>query len=135
MQFDFSHLYKSKQLNFGKFSVTITEIPHGAYADAQDSLLAQSEVKELSKEGINSGMVNGLRTGKMSISQYNDVRTIGAIKSWTLKTVSGDDVPVCIEAYRQLPHMITEKIEKGIKELNPTLDDDFPAESGSEGES
>lgn len=125
MDFDLSYLYKSKTLNFGKFKVVISEIPHGAYADAQSALIAKTNVDSLDKNAINRGLLDSLRNGSLSASEFNDMQTISAIQSWSLKTKSGDDVPVCIEAYRLLPHAITEQIEKEIKALNPALDEEF----------
>jgi hypothetical protein len=130
MTFDLSHLYKTSVLNLGAFKVTVQEIPHGRYSDSQSDMLAKINLDDgMSKKSIDKGMVQALKTKALSLGEFSDAKTIAGIQSWTLKDANQNEVPVCIEAYRALPHAITEQIEEGIKALNPTLEDDFPSES------
>lgn len=138
-QFDFSHLYKTETVNIlDLFTVTVREVPHGEYAKIQDRLLSQldnSALKNASKNGgaIQQGMIESLKRGALSAADFTDNQTLASIQSWTLKDVHGNNVPVSIEVYRNLPHYITEKIEAAVEELNPALDAEFPSESDSEG--
>lgn len=131
MTFDLSHLYKQSVLNMGAFKVTIQEIPHGKYSDAQSEMISKINLdgKKFSDANIQNGMMQAVKDKKMSIGDVEDFKTIAGIASWTLKDKDGNEVPVCMEAFKALPHAITEQIEKGIEALNPTLDDDFPGES------
>lgn len=125
MTYDFSHLYKTKTLSLGKFQVVVQEISHGKFAEAQDEMLSKVDW-DGEKDSVNKSMLAAVKAGKLSTNDMNDFRTIAGIQSWTLTDKNtGDIVPVCLEVYRLLPHVITEQIEKAIEELNPELDSTF----------
>ncbi len=80
-------------------------------------------------------MVNNEEEVKQQIKEkevdpvaYSDNRNLAGVASWTLRTKAGLDIPVCDRAWELLPHRLTELIEKGIAELNPTMDSDFRPE-------
>lgn len=127
-QFDFSHLYRTETVPIahdGKtlFTVTVREIPHGVMTDLQAQMLGQMQFQNHSKR-LAPDLVKSIKGG-MNPNDFNDGKTIAGIQSWTLQDANGDDVPVTIEAFKALPHAITEQIESAIERLNPELDDDF----------
>lgn len=127
-QYDFSDEYLSKELNLGIFNgypflVTVQEIPHGKYTQLQKSFIGKMHLTDNEKDAKKQ-----LREKEVDPIGYTDNRTLAGIREWTLKTRDGQAVPVCESAWNALPHRITEQIEKGIAELNPTLEDDFRGE-------
>lgn len=123
---DFADEYNSKELDLGFFNgypffVTIQEIPHGKYTQLQQSLIGKVRIPD-----SKTAAKNVLADKEVDPVAYSDNTNLAAIGSWTLKTKAGLDIPVCEQAWNFLPHRITELIEKGIKELNPTLESDFP---------
>lgn len=135
-QFDFSHLSKTEtvEIMFNgavAFTAIVREIPHGAKADAQRMMMASLD---LSIKGMNKGQIDsalsrsmekGLKSGNLDITASSDMEAVAAIQSWTLKNKEGDDIPVCLEAWRALTHNITEQIEAAIERLNPEMDENF----------
>lgn len=122
---DFKDEYQSKVLDLGFFNgypffVTVQEIPHGKYTQLQQSFIGKMRVAEDEKS-----LKKQLAEKEVDPVAYTDNRNLAGVASWTLKTKAGKDIPVCDRAWEFLPHRITEEIEKGIKELNPTLDSDF----------
>lgn len=127
--FDFSHLYKKETVDIcGLFSVTVREIPHGDYAKLQKNMLGNVHLST-SQHEIN----NQIRQKTLDVTDFQDRRMLMAIDSWTLTNADGTPVDVTMEAWHALPHSLTEQIEKAVKGLNPTLDEDFQGESGSTG--
>jgi hypothetical protein len=136
MTFDFSHLYTTETIKIqvkGKivFSVVVQEIPHGAKADAQKVMLSNIDLnlKGMKKDQINSALANGmsssLKSGNLDVGISADMESIAAIQSWTLTDKKGDPVPICLEAWRALPEIMTVQIEEAIERLNPEMDEDF----------
>lgn len=120
VQFDFSHLYKSETVEvMPGFSVTIREVPHGEYVDMQKNMFGSFQVTTDKRK-----MQQQLESMSMSPADFVDGLHFLAIESWTLKDASGNDVPLSVDAWKALPHRITEQIEEVITRLNPTIDDD-----------
>lgn len=124
-RYDFSDEYNTKDLDLGVFNgypfrVTVQEIPHGKYTQLQQSFIGKMHIAE-----NEHSLKKQLSEKEVDPVIYSDNRTLAGIQSWTLCERNGTPVPVCPEAWQALPHRITEKIEKGIAELNPTLDSDF----------
>lgn len=142
MQFDF--LYKEKTLQLGTMpngdvvTVTLCEIPHGEYAKIQDNLMKVLDSRTIANakkdsSAITAGMIESIKKNLFSSTDYNDQQTLAAIKEWNLPDDNGGIAPITLDVYRQLPHSITELIEKAVEELNPSLDKEFPSEPDSEG--
>lgn len=132
---NFSHLYRTEDVHIerdGKtlFVVTVGEIPHGVITDLQAQMLSQMQF-ENQRKGLKPDLVKSIKGG-LNPNDFNDGKTLAGIKSWTLTDDDGNAVPVTIEAYKALPHWVTEQIEAGIERLNPELDDDFRHDDGSE---
>lgn len=126
--YDFSDQYLSKELDLGQFNgypffVTVQEIPHGKYTQLQKNFIGKMHLTDNEKDAKQQ-----LQDKEVDPVAYTDNRNLAGIREWTLKTKAGDDIPVCDGAWEALPHRLTEKIEKGIAELNPTLDKDFREE-------
>lgn len=119
--FDFSHLFRTETVNISpELVVVVREIPHGDYVEMQKALMGDIKLSR-DKNAINRQIENI----KLSAPEFADRKAVLGIQSWTLKDASGKEAPVCIEAWRALPHHITEVIEKAIDDLNPDIDDEF----------
>ena len=130
MTYDFSHLYKRETVDIGLFSVTVREIPHGEMVALQESILGRTHLSS------NKGEVQRqIEQITFSGPEFADQQALMGIESWTLQDSAGEPVPVCLEAWRALPHHITEAIEAAIEELNPEMDEEFPGEPGNGSES
>lgn len=130
MTYNLSHLYRTETVDIGPFAVTVREIPHGEFVKLQKSMLGT-----ISLSGDQSSIQRQLESKKLDGAEFADQQAMLGIDSWTLVDLKGEAVPVCLEAWRALPHHITERIEEAINRLNPDVDDDFQSESGSESES
>lgn len=134
MTFDLSHLYRSETIDVLTiddkvvFSVTVRQITHGEQTDAKALVMSEVEVpidgskahrRRKLRDELKKAMQNGV-SAKISI--YEE---IAAIESWTLKDASGQDVPVCVEAWRALPALFATQITEAIEMVNPELDDEF----------
>ena len=127
-KYDFSSEYLQKELDLGEFMghpfiVTVQEIPHGKYVNLQRDFIGTISVPK--DKADQERIFNEKQVDPIS---YADGNFLAGIASWTLKLRDGTDVPVSQEAWEALPHRITEQIEKGIKSLNPTMEDDFRKE-------
>lgn len=125
MTFDFSNLYKTETVNIGiqgkdLFAVTVREIPHGEFLQLQKDTIGEMKLTKNKREAERQ-----LENIKISAPEMADRKTLLGIAAWTLKDATGADVPVCLEAWRALPHSITEQIEKAVNGLNPDIDDEF----------
>lgn len=135
--FDFSHLYRTETVEVkasdGKvlFTAVVREITHGEKTEAQS--LSANEI-EFPTEGSKKSRERVLKQQMQSLDKTSMVvRTalseeVSAIMSWTLRDASGNDVPVCVEAWRALPVSLAKQIEEAIERLSPELDDDFQNE-------
>ena len=136
MTYDFSHLLRTETISIeGWFGVTLREIPHGEVVGMQAEMfksvkLDMSGGKHAIKTSVNREVQRVLNSGEMSPTEFQDQKMLLGIESWTLQDYDGNDVPVCMDAWKALPHAITERIEKAIGELNPDLDEEFPGKSG-----
>lgn len=132
--YNFSHLVatetvKVKQPASGKtlFTAVVREITQGDKAEAQRAMFKNVSLdtggsKTQLKRSINSALNSVMQSGEMlTISELEEV---AAIESWTLKDADGNEVPVCVEAWRALPASLASQIEEVIERLNPSLDDD-----------
>lgn len=133
MTYDFSHLYNTETVNIGMigneiFSVTIREIPHGQHIELQNEIVGSVplDTKRAKKK---------VATATYDAALFSDKRNLLAIESWTLKDTNGDSADVCLDAWRSLPERITHEIEKAVSKLNPSLEEEFQAESRDDGES
>jgi hypothetical protein len=136
---DFADEYQSKVLDLGFFNgypflVTVQEIPHGKYTKLQKSFVGKMHLTD-----SEAAHKKQLEAKEVDPIEYVDNRALAGVASWTLKTKAGQDIPVVDRAWELLPHRLTEAIEKGIAELNPTMDKDFRPElvdsAGDMGES
>lgn len=119
-QFNFSHLYTTETVELPEgFSVTVREVPHGEYVDMQKSMFGSFQVTTDKRK-----MQQQLENMQMSPADFIDGLHFLAIESWTLKDADGNDVPLSLEAWKALPHRITERIEEVITRLNPSIDDE-----------
>lgn len=122
MTFDLSHLYKRNTIRVGGlFDVTVREVPHGQLADLQADIYGElrlsSNTRNLNKQ---------IEEKKLDVMAHKEAQSILAIESWTLKDAVGADVPVSLEAWRELPAKMADTINEAIEELNPTPGEDFP---------
>jgi hypothetical protein len=127
-KYDFSSEYLQKELDLGEFmghpfKVIVQEIPHGKYVNLQRDFIGTMSVP---KDKADQERI--LAEKQVDPIGFTDSNFLAGIASWTLKLRDGTDVPVNQEAWEALPHRITERIEEGIKSLNPTLSDDFRPE-------
>ena len=130
MTFDFSNLYRTQTVTIGiqdkdLFTVTVREIPHGDFLQLQKETIGETRIPKNKRDADRM-----LENIKFSAPDMQDRRMLLGIQEWTLKDAKGVDVPVCMEAWRALPHVITEQIEKAVNGLNPDLDEEFQGESG-----
>lgn len=133
MQFDFSDAYQTEEVDCGMvngfpFLVTVTELSNEVYVRFQQEFLGTFTVPE-NKRDLKAQLAQKV----IDPTKRNDRLSLAAVKSWTLKNRSGEDVPVCEPAWKALPRRLTELIEKGIERLNPEIDSDFPSDNGGEG--
>lgn len=124
-RYDFSDEYNTKEVDLGIFNgypfiVTVQEIPHGKYTQLQKSFIGTMHIAENEQE-----VKKQLAQKEVDPVTYSDNRTLAGIREWTLREKDGTAIPVLQEVWEALPHRITEQIEKGIAELNPTLSSDF----------
>lgn len=130
MTYDFSHLYKTETIALGTtekgepITITLREIPHGEFVELQKAMMGELTISK-NKRDIERQLSNI----KFSAPEFADRKSVLGIQSWTLKDANGIDVPVCLEAWRQLPHHVTEAIEEAIDRLNPEIDEEFQDES------
>lgn len=130
MTYDFSHLYKTETIEVASFNVTVREIPHGEYVAMQKDMMGEIRMSK-NKHEIERQIENITLSGP----EFADQQALLGIASWTLQDSAGEAVPVCMEAWRALPHHVTEKIEEAIDKLNPDLDEEFQNGSGNDSES
>lgn len=128
MSYDLSHLSRTETITVGDYQVTVREIPHGEFVALQDDLMGgiqlSSDRADIERQ-INSKVLHGAETA--------DRKTLLGVQSWTLTDASGETVPVCLEAWRALPHWMTEQIEEAVDRLNPDIEEEFRREPGSNG--
>ena len=130
MDYNFGDLYKTETIDFGSFSVTVSETPHGAKSKAQNALINSLDIKvkdatqEEIQKAIGRGLNDSLKKGTLDFTIASDVELVASISSWTLMHLD-TPVPVCVEAWRALPLSITSKIEAAIERLNPEMDSNF----------
>lgn len=122
---DFSDEYNTEVLDFGFFNgypfiITVTELSNAEYVRLQKEFLGTLHIPENKQD-----MKRQLREKKIDPTERNDKQALAAVKSWTLKTKDGRDIPVGYDAWRALPRRITEATEAAIARLNPTIDEDF----------
>ncbi len=136
---DFADEYQSKELDLGYFNgypfhVVVQEIPHGKYTKLQQNFIGKMHLTD-----SEAAHKKQLEEKEVDPIDYVDNRALAGVARWTLKKKNGMEIPVCDAAWGFLPHRLTELIEKGIKDLNPTMVEDFRAEladtSGDLGES
>jgi len=123
----FNKYVKSETFQVEDFSVTVRQIPHGEYLRAQQEMIGQMKINQTEsqrKRELDEKVVDPVI--------FSDHVKMLAISSWTLKDDEGKDVTVDLDAWYELPHFITEQIEKVIDRLNPTLDADFRDGLGSD---
>jgi hypothetical protein len=130
---DFQDEYQSKVLDLGSFNgypflVTVQEIPHGKYTKLQQNFIGKMHLS-------NDAAAHQRQMAEKEVDpiEFVENRNLAGIQSWTLKTKANVDIPVCERAWQLLPHRLTERIEKGIAEVNPTLQADFRDELESTG--
>lgn len=140
MNFDFSHLYKTETVNVKApdgtvlFQAVVREITHIEKTRAQTSILSEVEVPtEGSKKTRQREMKQQWKAIDKGGAAANSAlkEEIAAIVSWTLQDAKGKPVPVCIEAWRELPASLCEQIVEVIEKLSPELDDDFQGSNGN----
>lgn len=125
MTYDFSQFYKTSTFEIldnndnEAFEVTVKQITHGARAAIQKKMLGNLHMPQ-NKQDAKKQMASI----KLDVTAMTDETNIASIESWTL-TQNNKPIPVCIAAWNALPNYITEQIEKGIKVLNPELDEEF----------
>lgn len=125
MSLDFSHLYKQETIELDMvvgdpLQVTVREIPHGEYVALQKEMLGTVSLASSKRE-----LQRQFESKTLDAMEFSDRQALIGIASWTLKDSKGDDVPVSLEAWRALPHWLTERIEEAIDKLNPDLDEEF----------
>lgn len=124
----FSRYVRSETIQIEDFKVTVRQIPHGEYLKAQQNMIGQlklSENKAETKRQIESKTVDPVI--------FSDHVKMLSIESWTLKDDNGELAPIDLDTWYELPHDITEQIEKVIDRLNPQLEEDFRDGLGSNG--
>lgn len=136
MTYDFSNLYNTETIDIKRgdtvlFQVTVQEISNETHNKIQSEMFSGVDLSALSntnKKGV-SGVVQQqigkvLSNGSFSPIDFATKQTLAGVQSWTL-TSNGEPVPVSCEAWNALPLWITSEIEKGVKRLNPDLDEEF----------
>lgn len=124
-QYDFSDEYDTEDVDLGIFNgypfiVTIQEIPHGKYTKLQQGFIGKmhlTDTPQAHKKQMEEKEVDPI--------EFVENRVLAAIGKWTLRLKDGSPVPVCEEAWKALPHRLTEKIEKANARVNPTMQADF----------
>lgn len=127
-KYDFSSEYLQKELDLGgfmghPFKVIVQEIPHGKYVNLQRDFIGTMSIPKDKAE-----QERIMAEKQVDPIGFADSNFLAGIASWTLKTRDGTPIPVEQEAWELLPHRITEKIEAGIKSLNPQMEADFRGE-------
>lgn len=132
LQFDFSDNYMTEEVDLGEFygqpfKVVVIELSNEVYVKFQQEFIGTFHVPENKRD-----MKAQMKAKQLDVTQRNDRLALAAVRSWTLKDRSGNDVPVCEPAWKALPRRLTEKIEEAIARLNPTIEEDFQAGNDSE---
>jgi hypothetical protein len=127
-KYDFSDEYISEEVDLGTFNghpfiVTVQEIPHGKYTRLQQGFIGKMHLTD--NEAAHKKQ---LEEKEVDPIEFVENRNFAGINKWTLRLKDGTPVDVCEEAWEALPHRLTEKIEKAIARVNPTMDKDFRAE-------
>jgi hypothetical protein len=128
MTFDFSNLYRTQVIEIkrdGKllFEVTIQEVSQEAHEDLQREMFSSMDLSveggKRGKQEMQRQLNSALKSGKFSPVEFAARQKLLGVQSWTL------DTPVTYENWRKLPKWIVELIEKGVDDLNPSLDEEF----------
>lgn len=141
MQFDFSHLYRTETVDVkapdGKvlFTATVREITHSEKTAAQSTMMAKIEIPlEGSKQSRKKQYKQNVQRLDKAEGATNVAlrEEIACIVSWTLTDAKDKPVPVCMEAWRELPAYLSDQIVKAIERLNPEeIDEEFPGSEGN----
>jgi hypothetical protein len=133
--FDFSHLFATETIEVKLpdgtkvFDCTVREVTHGEKSKAQGVILSQIDIptttnKRENQRQMSRAIADAIGGGATLYQAL--IEEVIAIRSWTLKTKEGEDVPVCLEAWTALPVFLAAQIEGAIERINPSLDDEFP---------
>lgn len=133
MTFDFSNLYNTETVSVKRgntvlFTAVVREITHGEKTAAQASMMAEVDIptegsKKSRQRAIKEEMKRAMKNGiSANISIHEE---IAAIASWTLKDAQGNDVPVCVDAWKALPYYLSKQIVDVIERLNPEIEEEF----------